>query len=215
MPTQLLSIGVPFTITQNVVYALPAKPCVITASIACDTSVNGTTWAAFTSGGVNSTGKFIRCTTGNSLVNCGVATAGSGGGGGLSEPLTVSSQGITFIDAAQPADQRRWHIWPMAGGYLNFDIENDAGNLIIRAFYVIRSTGQIVCSQSIQTAVISPTLAIDLSEVPFSSLSGRPFGCIANISDSTVNTIGSTVAGGGSNHILARFNGTIWKVIGV
>jgi hypothetical protein len=58
-----------------------------------------------------------------------------------------------------------------------------------------------------------PTL--QLTEVAFASLpAGSPVGTLANVSDSTIATIGGTVAGGGTNHVLARYNGTAWKVIG-
>jgi hypothetical protein len=43
---------------------------------------------------------------------------------------------------------------------------------------------------------------------------GSPVGTLANISDSNTATIGGTIAGGGTNHVLARYNGTAWKVIG-
>lgn len=59
-------------------------------------------------------------------------------------------------------------------------------------------------------------LQTQIVELAFASLATPPLmGTLANISDSTVNTIGSTVAGGGTNHVLARWNGTVWKVIGV
>ncbi len=50
----------------------------------------------------------------------------------------------------------------------------------------------------------------------FAGLPGSPTaGTISQVTDSTVNTPGATVAGGGSHHILAWFNGTAWTVIGV
>jgi hypothetical protein len=57
-----------------------------------------------------------------------------------------------------------------------------------------------------------------IDEVTFGLLttSLQPYvvmGTLAGISDSTVNTPGSTVAGGGANHVLARWNGTVWKVV--
>lgn len=39
-------------------------------------------------------------------------------------------------------------------------------------------------------------------------------GELANISDSNTATWGATVAGGGANKILARYNGTNWTVVG-
>lgn len=40
-------------------------------------------------------------------------------------------------------------------------------------------------------------------------------GMIICVTDSTVNTFGATVAGGGGNSVLAWYNGTNWTVIGV
>lgn len=217
MATQLLSIGPAFVITQNVVYALPAQACVITTSAACDTSNDGTAWTAFTSGSV-SIAKFIRCTTASPTVTCSKAVAGSGGG--VSLPLVLSSAvqkepGIVLIDQSQPANQKRWRIWPMTGGYLNFDIENDDGSLVNR-IYISRSSAGLVSNTTIQAIEANIQRDLILVEVPFSSLvSIVAVGALANISDSTVNTIGATIAGGGTNHVLARYNGTIWKVIGV
>lgn len=73
MPTQLLALGMPWTITQNTTYALPAKLCNVKSSAALESSVDGTTWGAVT--GADTTGAwvngvFIRCTTGNALVLC-------------------------------------------------------------------------------------------------------------------------------------------------
>jgi Collagen triple helix repeat (20 copies) len=52
-----------------------------------------------------------------------------------------------------------------------------------------------------------------LLEIPFASLPAAEVGTLANVSDSTLATIGGTVAGGGTNHVLARYNGTVWKVV--
>lgn len=54
-----------------------------------------------------------------------------------------------------------------------------------------------------------------LKERVFADLPDDPHtGEIANVSDSTVSTVGQTVAGGSTNHVLAKFDGSVWKVIG-
>jgi len=238
MPTQLLSLGPPTTLIQNVVYALPAQLCQINASIACEVSSNQSTWTALANDATTSAG-FIRCPTGNAVVTVKSATkVGSPSGGGslptaalgqvlvsqgagvapvFSDDVVLNSAnpGIIIIDNSQPADQRRWHLWPMAGGYFNFDCENDAGVLISRIVYLNRSTGQLVTNQAISCPVIVIQNRIDLGEVPVNGVNGQGVGAIANFSDSTVNTIGAIIAGGGTNHVLGRWNGTNWKVIGV
>jgi hypothetical protein len=51
--------------------------------------------------------------------------------------------------------------------------------------------------------------------VPFASLPSAPTkGEKVTVSDSNTATWGATVAGGGSNVIEARFNGSVWTVEG-
>ena len=69
MPTQALVLGMPWTIIQGVTYALPGTLCMVTTSAACETSLDGTTWTAFTSGNLSGA-VFIRCAGGNSIVVC-------------------------------------------------------------------------------------------------------------------------------------------------
>lgn len=69
MPTQLLPVGPPTTLQQNVVYALPAQLCLITTSAACETSMDGTTWSAFTSGNMSGN-VFIRSAAVGTIVTC-------------------------------------------------------------------------------------------------------------------------------------------------
>lgn len=66
MPLESIPIGPSTTLTQNVVYALPAVSCEIITSLALQSSLDGTNFTAFTSGIVN--GAFVRCTTGNAVV---------------------------------------------------------------------------------------------------------------------------------------------------
>jgi hypothetical protein len=49
--------------------------------------------------------------------------------------------------------------------------------------------------------------------VTFAGLPAVPSeGMTAPITDSTVNTWGSVIAGGGTNHVLGYYNGTAWTV---
>jgi len=58
-------------------------------------------------------------------------------------------------------------------------------------------------------------LPITTKEVAFAELDTTPYvGQMANISDSNTATWGANVAAGGSNRILARWNGTNWTVVG-
>jgi hypothetical protein len=53
-----------------------------------------------------------------------------------------------------------------------------------------------------------------LTPITFASLPGNVGGMIACIKDSTVNSWGSVIAGGGSFTVLAFCNGSHWTVIG-
>ena len=103
----------------------------------------------------------------------------------------------------------------MTGGYLNIDAENDDGSLTSRIVYFNRSSGQLVSNQALVAPVIVLNQRLDLTEVPVAGVNGQGVGAIANFNDSTVNTIGATIAGGGTFHVLGRWNGTNWKVIGL
>lgn len=63
---------------------------------------------------------------------------------------------------------------------------------------------------------LKTTSSIGSSEITYANRPASPYtGQICNFSDSTVNTWGATVAGSGSNHVAARYNGTNWTVIGI
>jgi hypothetical protein len=184
MPIQSLSIGPPTIITQNVIYALPAKQCQVITTLACETSPDQSTWTAFTSGGITSAG-FIRCTTGSPTVTCKQATA-SGGASLPTAPLgqVLISQGA----GVAPIFSSQWN--PGSAAYSEFALTIPSGT--IRGFKMHPYEKTVA-----QIGV------------------GEFIGELANFSNSTVNTIGSNIVGGGTNHVLGRWDGTNWKVIGV
>jgi hypothetical protein len=56
---------------------------------------------------------------------------------------------------------------------------------------------------------------ISVAVGPLSGLPGSPVeGMLAGVTDSTTNTWGATITGGGSNHVLAYYDGTNWTVAG-
>lgn len=63
----------------------------------------------------------------------------------------------------------------------------------------------------------SPFFVVSLSinSSLFADLPATPGNVIWKITDSTVNTWGSVISGGGGNEVLAWFNGTNWTVIGI
>jgi hypothetical protein len=53
-----------------------------------------------------------------------------------------------------------------------------------------------------------------IAERTFASLPTDPkVGELANISDSDTATSGATIGGSSTNHVLGRFDGSVWKVI--
>lgn len=86
MANELILLGPATSIVQNRVYSLPARLCYITALVAVEVSIDGSTWAALidaeTTGAVTGA-LFLRCTSGDTTV---VAKDGtiviSGGGSG-------------------------------------------------------------------------------------------------------------------------------------
>jgi hypothetical protein len=67
--------------------------------------------------------------------------------------------------------------------------------------------------QVVLTNNLASVLSVRVS--PFSSLPASPAeGMLAGVSDSNTNVWGATIAGGGSNHVLAYFDGTNWTVAG-
>jgi len=76
MPTELISIGPPTTLLQNVVYALPASRCLLFTDGAAPTFQQSTTLAftanvavVLTNGQMELAGGYIRCTN---LATCNV-----------------------------------------------------------------------------------------------------------------------------------------------
>ena len=62
---------------------------------------------------------------------------------------------------------------------------------------------------------LTNAVGLQFGSLAFAKLPATPqVGMVFCITDSTVNTWGSTVAGGGSFTVLAWYNGTAWKVIG-
>ena len=70
--TQSLLIGPAATLTQNIVYALPARQINIMSTRVLQISVDGSSYAdvAATTTGTAVTGVFTKCTTGSAVVVC-------------------------------------------------------------------------------------------------------------------------------------------------
>lgn len=60
---------------------------------------------------------------------------------------------------------------------------------------------------------VTPQAIVRVVVTIFANLPTVPLeGMLFTIVDSTTATIGATIAGGGVNHVLGYFNGTVWTV---
>jgi len=110
---------------------------------------------------------------------------------------------ITFNPGSNAAGLNVGAVFSDPGTLTPGDLWYDLGNNLLKAR---------IGSQTIQLGIAN---VIRLTEITFASRpTGVPTGTLVNISDSTVNTPGSTIAGGGTNHVLAKYNGTNWVVVG-
>jgi hypothetical protein len=83
------------------------------------------------------------------------------------------------------------------------------------------STDAIVANQRLITQAINAlaraltnATCLKITPVIFANLPAAQQGMVACITDSTVTAWGSTVAGGGTNKVLAWYTGARWSVIG-
>lgn len=85
----------------------------------------------------------------------------------------------------------------------------NAPDVIVTPAGTLSMAAQRVLNE-LRTAVLQQRLPTPFANLPLPATEGMVFA----ITDSTVNTWGSTIAGGGANHVLGYFNGTHWTVIG-
>lgn len=78
------------------------------------------------------------------------------------------------------------------------------------------TTGQILSKASTSNYDHTWSSVLALPETTFSGLGAlvAGTGTLANISDSNTNVWGALVGGGGTNHVLVRYNGANWTVVG-
>lgn len=95
---------------------------------------------------------------------------------------------------------------------VGFAIKSNAGSPVIHLGQKTSSYPQIA---RVNTAIAirrGDNTVGTFSDLP-SAASGNE-GAIASITDGSTATFGATVAGGGSNHVMVRSNGTNWTVMG-
>lgn len=163
------------------------------------------------------------------FVQPGSGSSGSGGGTLPTAPIgqVLISQGagvapifspyLRLSNPTAPANGKNWRIYNDGGGNLRFHKENDALALDVPFASVdtvsagIGSTyGSVSASQGVNGGWTT------YNSTTFSGISGATqsvIGTLVNITDSTTNTVGATVAGGGTFNVLARWNGTVYKVV--
>jgi hypothetical protein len=163
-------------------------------------------------------------------------SAASGGGGGASLPTAalgqvLISQGagtapvfsnspsligspasVVLIESSAAVDARRWRIGTLTGGYLVIDEESDAGVSTRRPFYLVRGGGANFLGNVNANQVV--TAQIQMGERPFAGIVPGVIGDLVNVNNSTTAVPGAIVTTGGTNGVLARWNGTNWVVVG-
>lgn len=142
---------------------------------------------------------FTTGATGKTIISIGTAIAQSGGS---SQVVFDDDTGCTGIGAGAQLDANlRVTLGPGTVGW-NADNTHDLGAL----------TGYRPKNVYVGTKVAVPTLA--LTPVAFASLPSPPSeGMLAWVNNSTTSTKGATISGGGSNKVLAAYNGTNWIVV--
>ena len=152
-----------------------------------------------------------------SLVNKGWVLSQLGGGGPASLTLAGSDQTVTqtptFSNGLVIESHWDWY---------SFTAPSDTGSFVNYVMFVSAATGGVTAGSSVSYDVNSDTLhannfsvsgSILASFTPFSGLPASPtVGMIQAISDSTVNTWGTIIAGGGSYPVIGYYNGTNWTV---
>jgi len=114
--------------------------------------------------------------------------------------------------AVGPVDYRKF-LMQNSGTALLIYPTNDAGSPTWGVAIEIKRSGssQNTVNLAKGKIIAYSESALAIKEVAFSALVSSPeVGTLANISDSNTSTPGATVAGSGTNHILARFDGTNW-----
>lgn len=85
----------------------------------------------------------------------------------------------------------------------------------VAQFYQYENAAIQFLTNGVQRFAIETTGAIGVQGVAFSALSAPGLGYgYAVVTDSNTATWGASIAGGGSNKVLAFYNGTAWKVAG-
>ena len=122
---------------------------------------------------------------------------------------------LTFIDTNGSPGLRRWQI--RINGYdLEIDSQNDAGVSYGRPVRISLFNGGIHTYGAIVSAVagVGGNWMVLYERTVAALPTGESVGTLANVSDSTVTTDGAVVSGGGTNHVLVRFDGTSWRCVG-
>lgn len=86
----------------------------------------------------------------------------------------------------------------------------------MRADILIQTQRLIAQSIFAMAEHIANSTGYALTPVTFAELPAPPaVGMLACVTDSTVVTWGGVIAGGGSNKVLAWYNGSEWRVAGI
>jgi hypothetical protein len=190
----VISHGVPTTLKANVVYALPSELTFVTAAAAVSTSLDGVAWTALANAitGAITGSMFIKAAA-DTLVVTREATnmIQVPGSGGL--PTAPTGQVLISQGAGVP---------PIFSATPVVTTIEANGSLLSR-YVIYCAEGNIASSYA-----ISPGERTVASQGP-----GDIRGRIISFNDSAVTAWGSVVVGGGTHFVLARWDGTNWRVV--
>jgi hypothetical protein len=141
---------------------------------------------------------------------------------GAATPPVFRPDVLLVNTASALVNQRAWRLHVATSGDLLLQQCDDAGNLrnprvgidpYNGGFYTIFG-GMAALNGAIAASWFSPA-AHTFAECMAPAFAGRNVtGNLVTISDSTTQTPGAVIAGGGPFNVLARWNGTNWMVIG-
>lgn len=151
---------------------------------------------------VNSLGVGIAAdgTTGNILAAGAIATGGNANTGATAGDVLIARAsggvGVLKLGGSNASPTAQVNTGTDAASNTDFQI-GVAGSIVFTA-------GNVYCR--LRSGLVFANLPTPSSNFE---------GALASITDSTVNTFGATIAGSGTNHVLAYCDGTHWTVAGI
>ena len=123
---------------------------------------------------------------------------------------------LTLVSDTSFVNQRRMRfLLDQTYGHLYVDAENDVGEWQHRLLTIYRHGGGVIVNSRLDVNAAMLAQYVETSQWTVSLLNAsHPKGTLTNVTDSSTNSNGAIVSGGGSHHVLVRWDGTDWRVVG-